>query len=78
MDARKAVYLRARARILIKVVDWLLVPERERERERERESNKNIGMAKCFGHFLLSLNKVYMSLSVLHNCYSLFLCGCLG
>ena len=43
--------------------------ERERERERERESSKNIGMAKYFGHFLLSLNKVYMSLSVLHNCY---------
>ena len=37
---------------LVKVVDWRLAHIYERERERERESSKNIGMAKCFGHFL--------------------------
>ena len=45
-NAWKAVYLHARARMLIKVVDWRLVHMRERERERERESNQIIGMTK--------------------------------
>ena len=29
--------------------------------QRMRESSKNIGMTKCFGHFLLSLNNIYLS-----------------
>ena len=38
-------------------MDWRLA----HERERERESSKNIGMTKCLGHFLLSLNNIYLS-----------------
>ena len=33
---------------------------RERERERERESNQIFGMTKEFGHYLLSLNNIYI------------------
>ena len=41
--------------------------------ERLRESSKIIGMAKCFGHFLLSLNNYYLSLW--HSLPSAAVCG---
>ena len=58
----KAVYLHARAHMLIKVVDWRLA----HIYMRERENNQIIGMTKEIGQSFLSLNIIYV-LSVGHK-----------
>ena len=52
---KSRILTRGRPRILIRC-DWRLA----HERERERESNQIFGMTKDFGHYLLSLNNIYI------------------